>query len=424
MLFGANAVPGVAPGRAHANHWGVRPSSHRASLVQGQIALAPRVKFRENRCSGPRIDPMYLPGSSLEPLILVGKESVPAPGAPRRDPLICTVVRTVDSNRSRRFAFHCRLGLCALPLLLLLTSCQTQGSTPRQPQDELTSKLDGSDTGVVDLNPDSNSTPERVEANEVMVPEFREPLYTDLREETRGTAGGDFDCDVSPDGSALVFSSTRYSKSPKIFMRDSQGAIVQKTSGPQHDIQPKFSPDGKWIAFASDREGNFDILVVSAHRNEAYLQVTRSEADEIHPTWSPDGRRLAFSSRADQSNEWNLMIVSLDDRRVVQLGLGLNPEWSPDGTSLAFQRPSQRGPRLVWRVDRRCRRRIAAGSVRRSRPWRHSALVVTRLQQPRLCHGKHSVATPLGYFAGTSRRSLDRRSQRHAPLPAHASLRE
>ncbi len=240
-----------------------------------------------------------------------------------------------------------RVLLILSPLLFSTLACQIHFGTPQTPASPVAGKLENNDANMLPQTSQGEATQAKV-----LVPEFREPLYTDLQQETQGSAGGDFDVDVSPDGTALAFSSTRYSKSPKIFMRDAGGAIVQKTSGPQKDIQPKFSPDGKWIAFASDRDGNFDILVVPADRNEAYLQVTRNEVDEIHPTWSPDGTRLAYSARDEDSGDWNLMIVSLEDRRVVQLGLGLNPEWSPDGSSLAFQRPSQRGPGWygVWIV--------------------------------------------------------------------------
>ena len=219
-------------------------------------------------------------------------------------------------------------------LLLGLVSCQAL-STPRRGG---TSTTGIHDPTVSDGTPRSGSSA----SVEVLVPKFRQTLYSDLRQETRGSEGGDFDVDVSPDGRSQVFSSTRYAPTPKIFMKDPLGGIIQKTSGPQHDIQPKFSPDGEWIAYASNRDGNFDILIIPAHRNEAYWQVTRSPVDEIHPTWSPDGKRIAYSAR-DESGDWNLMIFELDSRQVVQLGVGLNPEWSPDGTSLAFQRPSQRG---------------------------------------------------------------------------------
>ena len=147
-------------------------------------------------------------------------------------------------------------------------------------------------------------------AAELFQPDLRgAPFYTDLSPETDGSAGGDYDVDVSPDGKQLVFSSTRYTTQPKVFLKDLEsGAVYQKSSGPGRDIQPKFSPDGKWIAFSSNRDGNYNLLLLPSDRNEAYWQLTHSDADEIHPTWSPDGKRLAYSAR-EKDGEWNLWII-------------------------------------------------------------------------------------------------------------------
>ena len=71
----------------------------------------------------------------------------------------------------------------------------------------------------------------------------------------------------------------------------------QITTGHGDDREPRISPDGTTIAFASDRafKGSYDIWTVNIATG-ALKQITSSDADEFEPTWSPDGTSLAFVS--------------------------------------------------------------------------------------------------------------------------------
>ncbi|MFN0060595.1 MAG: hypothetical protein ACKVX7_19235 [Planctomycetota bacterium] len=186
---------------------------------------------------------------------------------------------------------------------------------------------------------------EQFSASNISTPAFAGRLYSELREETTGgSTGGDFDVDVAPDGTALVFSSTRYTTTPKIFVKKiAVGGLIQKTAGAHQDIQPKFSPDGTRIAYASDREGNFDLMIIATDENAAPWKLTSAPADEIHPTWSPDGRAIAYCARGPEGS-WQLWIIDVETQKRSLLGPGLYPDWSPDGAYLAFQRPSLRAP--------------------------------------------------------------------------------
>jgi len=62
------------------------------------------------------------------------------------------------------------------------------------------------------------------------------------------------------------------------------------------NCNPVWSPDGKRIAFSSDRDGSFDLWLVEARPgNQQPVQVTSGFGDDQHPAWSPDGRRLSFT---------------------------------------------------------------------------------------------------------------------------------
>lgn len=166
--------------------------------------------------------------------------------------------------------------------------------------------------------------------------------------------GADFDVDVSSDGKHLVFASTRHSTQPDLYIKTVDGvAVTQITSDPAPDVQPCFSPDGKSVAFASSRSGNWDLYLIGTDNGRA-TQLTRSPWHEVHPSFSPDGRQLAycmFNARAEQWELWVLQLDRPDARRMI--GVGLFPRWSPKGDSLLYQRARERGGRWfsVWRID-------------------------------------------------------------------------
>jgi TolB protein len=175
-----------------------------------------------------------------------------------------------------------------------------------------------------------------------------------MRQHSFTAEGADFDVDVSPDGQRLVFSSTRHSLQPDLYLKAVDGvAVTQITSDPAADVQPCFSPDGKNVVFASNRSGNWDLWMVSADSGRA-TQITRSPWHEVHPSFSPDGRQIVycmFNGRAEQWELWILQLDRPDSRRMI--GVGLFPRWSPKGDSIVYQRARERGGRWfsIWRVD-------------------------------------------------------------------------
>ena len=103
-------------------------------------------------------------------------------------------------------------------------------------------------------------------------------------------------------------------------------------------VEPAWSPDGSRIAFASKREGSFDVYSMAADGTEA-RRLTRSGDDEDDPSWSPDGRRIVFSG----GNARDLLVMNADRGGGVRpLVTGdetdTQPAWSPDGRWIAFVR--------------------------------------------------------------------------------------
>jgi Tol biopolymer transport system component len=104
------------------------------------------------------------------------------------------------------------------------------------------------------------------------------------------------------------------------------------------DVQtPAWSPDGRKLAFVSERDGNAEIYVMNADGSEQE-NLTRQPASDSHPSWSPDARKLAFVSRRDGNSE--IYVMNADGSGLRNLtrtpSADRDPAWSPDGRAIAF----------------------------------------------------------------------------------------
>src|SRR5688572_19822990 len=96
--------------------------------------------------------------------------------------------------------------------------------------------------------------------------------------------------DVSPDGRSIVFDLLGDLYTLPI----EGGRAMRVTSGMPFDAQPRFSRDGRKIAFVSDRDGDMNVWTIKADGSEA-RQLTRQRADYVSPSWSADGRSILVS---------------------------------------------------------------------------------------------------------------------------------
>lgn len=182
-----------------------------------------------------------------------------------------------------------------------------------------------------------------------------------LMQNTFGGHGADMDPSVSRDGGFMVFSSTQHRPSADLYVKQvGSKAVTQLTLDPGNDVMPAISPDGKRIAFASDRSGFWSIYVMPTRGGQA-VQITNERTADLHPSWSPDGTRLVFCRLGQMSGRWELWTVNVAQSNQQEfIGYGMLPEYCPvpgtggDGADrIAFQRSRERGDRAfgVWIVD-------------------------------------------------------------------------
>jgi DNA-binding winged helix-turn-helix (wHTH) protein len=115
-----------------------------------------------------------------------------------------------------------------------------------------------------------------------------------------------------------------------------QRTLTRVTFDDGLQIGATWSPDGRYLAFSSDRGGKFDIWVQQVSGGDP-IQVTKRPGHNWQPDWSPDGKYIAYRS---EDGEGGLFVVPALggeglERKIVSFGY--YPRWSPDSSQILFQ---------------------------------------------------------------------------------------
>jgi dipeptidyl aminopeptidase/acylaminoacyl peptidase len=163
---------------------------------------------------------------------------------------------------------------------------------------------------------------------------------------------------ISPDGKTVAFTSTITGALELWTVPVAGGWPAQLTNLHEHVSDIGWSPDGKWLVFASDYGGNEirDLYRLPAAGGRVE-QLTKTKLSESEPRLSPHGRRLAFTADPERPFHFQLHVLDLKTRKTVQLTREKikvqTPVWAPDGKTIAVTRSGdeQKGDLLL--VDSR-----------------------------------------------------------------------
>jgi eukaryotic-like serine/threonine-protein kinase len=113
-----------------------------------------------------------------------------------------------------------------------------------------------------------------------------------------------------------------------------QPTFTQITSQSGLEWFPSLSPDGKWVVYGGDAEGNRDVFLQSTTGQTPINLTADSTDDDDQPAFSPDGERIAFRSSRDGGGIFVMGRTGEAVRRLTRRGF--KPTWSPDGREVAF----------------------------------------------------------------------------------------
>ena len=124
-------------------------------------------------------------------------------------------------------------------------------------------------------------------------------------------------------------------------MGDGGEGLVQLTHNKHLDRMASWSPDGRTIAFISDRSGNFDVYRMNADGTDV-VQITDTPEAEIHPYWSPDSKSIIYNRHVADQRLYAIWITDAKGARHQELlrddQLNSYARISPDGEWIVFDK--------------------------------------------------------------------------------------
>lgn len=162
---------------------------------------------------------------------------------------------------------------------------------------------------------------------------FQHNLATGQRKVVAGYSGLNTSAAVSPDGTRIAMVLSK-SGSPNIWVANADGSGLKKLTSGVEDSSPCWSPDGKWICFATKKAERRRLAKIPAGGGEVIYLNTTGAANPTEPDWSPDGKWIAFTR---QAGDFDICVMPADGSLApTVLVAGQNPSWSPNSRTLVF----------------------------------------------------------------------------------------
>lgn len=166
--------------------------------------------------------------------------------------------------------------------------------------------------------------------------------------------------DVSPSGKRAVFEA----RGDVFTVPAKEGRVRNLTeSCGVAERYPAWSPDGKWIAYFSDRSGEYELTIRPAEGGEEKQLTKMGPGWRYDPAWSPDGKRIAFRDHVGR-----LWVVATEGGVPVEVDRDGYDEirdyqWSPDSRWLAYSRslPNYQSALFLWEAEPGLRHQVTSG---------------------------------------------------------------
>ncbi|HEX2167357.1 MAG TPA: hypothetical protein VHG09_09030 [Longimicrobiales bacterium] len=186
----------------------------------------------------------------------------------------------------------------------------------------------------------------------------------------------------APNGTTIALGIWRDNGAELFQYELSGGGRLRKLTGDLNTVSmyPSYSPDGRRIAFMSDRIGRPAVYVMDVNGGGATMLspfVSGQSSDYAAPTWSPTGARIAFHGAWNRQmrGSYQIMVANADRpgaqiEQITSRGNNEDPSWAPDGRNIVYTSVGD-GPGGLYIIDAetKTRRLLASGGNLRMAEW-------------------------------------------------------